>query len=115
MSDPFKLLKSLKQAFIEQEEREVQELFTSPCITVYDDTIYGYGTNWKESLKDALDTFKNEGYTLQEVSELSDEMFTYHVSESFIEAVKQYGSDVSFYTQGSKAYLVHECQETFFA
>lgn len=104
MTNPSDIIKKAKQELDLQEEKELQEIFNSPAITLFDNTIYGLGDNWKESLNDALKHLKEEGWELKDLLEAKDRLGTYSASPSLIESVEQEGSEALFILRGARAY-----------
>lgn len=102
------ILKKVKQELDTQEEKELQEIFNSPAITFFNDIIYGLGSNWKESLNDAIKLLKQEGWSPKELLNNKDKFRTYAASPSLIESVEQEGSEALFILKGARAYTPSE-------
>lgn len=108
MTNPFDIIKKAKQELDLQEEKELQEIFNSPAITLFDGTVYGLGNNCKESLNDALKHLKEEGWELKALLDVKDKLSTYAASPSLIQSVEQEGSEALFILRGAKAYTPSE-------
>lgn len=104
MTNPFDIIKKAKQELDLQEEKELQEIFNSPAITLFDGTIYGLGNNWKESLDDALKHLKEEGWELKALLDVKDKLSTHAASPSLVQSVEQEGGEALFILRGAKAY-----------
>lgn len=108
MTKPFDIIKKAKRELDIQEEKELQEVFNSPAITLFDGIIYGLGSNWKESLNDAIKLLKQEGWSPKELLNNKDKFRTYAASSSLIESVEQEGSEALFILRGVRAYTPSE-------
>lgn len=104
MTKPSDIIKKAKQELDLQEQKELQEIFNSPAITLFYGTIYGLGSNWKESLDDAIKHLKQEGWEFESLLEAKDKFSTYAASSSLIESVEQEGSEALFILRGARAY-----------